>query len=250
MHQDVIFRKQRTTFPRAEPATGEFTSRRWNPPPPPSTKSSFCAETELHRHRRCVYNFCRRPQHVLLALNASLSKRERKLPSVMSGMPKLNEEGAAVQYDIKQNSRVFLPRIAVRLYPVLKCPTCKPPRDATQRKRAGVAAACKNHKGDRRQTLAKTTDDRHKESGYQRKFVREKSRKRLEDRWFDETPSHAWYMMLYITFVHIASSRVGRRKAVRSNLGAVKEGEEDWPGPALPRALTEDCTTIRHFALT
>jgi hypothetical protein len=77
----------------------------------------------------------------------------------------LNEEmPAVVQCDIKQNQSEESRPVAVRLYPSLTCPTCKPPRDANREKgkrpepavvMQGKQRRCQNQK----QALAKKTKD-------------------------------------------------------------------------------------------
>lgn len=124
----------------------------------------------------------------------------------------LNEEMPAVQYDIKQN-RVCPPRSREAVpFLSVKCPTCKPPRDAARKKTwSGRCMQRKSHKRKwGRKTLAKKQKTRKRIS--KEKFIREK---RVESLGaiakIDETPSHALLRMFVVhLFVHIVSCRASR----------------------------------------
>jgi hypothetical protein len=54
------------------------------------------------------------------------------------GMPCSMKRCHPSKYDIKQKQSECARHVAVRQYPSLKCPTCKPPRDANIEKKDQV----------------------------------------------------------------------------------------------------------------
>lgn len=153
----------------------------------------------------------------------------------------LNEKIAPVQNDIKQNRSRDPPR-SREAVSVLKCPTCKPPRDATQKGKDLVRplhATRVTKETGQKQTLArKRTNETTKRIS--REFVPEKREEGGKQSLKSINSVPCWWCDAsgHHIRAHRISSRVRRRKAARSSLGAGRK-MADWPGPR-SQASTED----------
>lgn len=89
----------------------------------------------------------------------------------------------------------------------LKCPTCKPPRDANLRKRPGPAAACKKkHKGNPRKIRRSLKQQTILKRISKEIYTREESRKRSKQSLISmKRRPMLWYDVVVIHhFMHIA----------------------------------------------
>jgi len=159
--QERIFRKQKNALPRARTATDGVCST-LGCAPSVDPILFLRKDSRLHQHRRCVYNFCRR----LPAYPAGTQCQSEETMNVTAsnhecGMPYPMKRSHPSRYDIKQKQSECARHEAVRLYPSLKCPTCKPPRDANIEKktRPGHWMRETQRKGKNKRSLKSTRDD-------------------------------------------------------------------------------------------